>query len=243
MSDQARANLPHGFYSAVPQERVAALGRTTSELREVLMADLPSWPRMSPGSLNAWLVFLGASPGNSPGGPWNYDPLPSVGAAHGGISEYEDRKSFWKGIRGFARTIFPELSPKDAYAATMVRNLVCEQSATAPKGPRMHRAASQVMEPLGKLIRPRLIIALGEARKYTAPAFRKLPSVDKSDSGSLYTSNVREERKWFSLRGDWESGAPFLFVSPSGIHPSLFHVSREDTLEFLRQQSTVARSL
>ena len=119
------------------------------------MVGLPSWPVFSPGSLNAWLVFLGPSPGNSPGSSWNYDPLPSVGGAHGGVAEYVDRRGFWNGIRKFARTIFPELSPTDVYAATMVRNLDPEQSATGPTGGHMYPAAIQVTEVLGKLIRPR----------------------------------------------------------------------------------------
>ena len=62
-----RKTIPDGFYSAEPEARVAALGQASSDLREALMAGLPTWPTMSPGSLNAWLVFLGPSPGGSPG--------------------------------------------------------------------------------------------------------------------------------------------------------------------------------
>ena len=241
--DQSKVELPSGFYSAVPQERVAALGHATGDLRDVLMAGLPSWPKMSPGTLNAWLVFLGPSPGASPGDSWNYDPVPSVGVAHGGVAEYEDRNNFWKGIRLFARTIFTELSPADAYAATMVRNLDPKMSATAPTGKHMDTAALQVIDVLGKLIRPRLVIALGGARKHTDRAFRKLPGARDWDSGTLLTARKGLERGWFSLTANWESGDAFLYVSPKGIHPSRRHISREDTLDFLRQQSKVARSL
>ena len=239
---RSKGSVPPGFYSAVPQERVVALGHATSALRKVLMRG-HGWPTMSPGSLNAWLVFLGASPGDSPRLPWNYDPLPSVGVAHGGVAEYVDGKGFWNGIREYARTIFPELCPADAYAATMVRNLVPEQSATAPTGKRMPAAALQVAEVLGELIRPRLVIAIGSAREHTDRVFRKLPGAKEMDSGTLHTSKSCFTREWFSLTANWESGDAFLYVSPTGIHPSRRQLSREDTLDFLRRQSEVARAL
>ena len=235
--------LPLGFYNAQPQERVAALYQTTSNLRDNLMTGLPDWPIYSPGSLNAWLVFLGPSPGNSPGGLWNYDPLPSFGRAHGGVAEYRDRRGFWNGIREYARAIFPELSPANAYAATMVRNLDPKQSATAPTGGHMYPAAVQVTEILGRLVRPRLVIALGGARKHTDKAFQNVASINHMDSGTLYTAKKGNECRWFSLKGSWHTGEPFLYVSPTGIHPSLAHVSRQDSLRFLDQQSKVARSL
>ena len=241
-SGRSKGSVPPGFFSAVPQERVAALGHATSVLRKVLMTGY-SWPTMSPGSLNAWLIFLGASPGGSPRLPWNYDPLPSIGVAHGGVAEYVDGKGFWNGIREYARTIFPELYPADAYAATMVRNLVPEQSATAPTGKRVSAAALHATEVLGELIRPRLVIAIGSARKHTDRVFRKLPDAIEADSGILHTSKSRLTLEWFSLAASWESGDEFLYVSPKGIHPSRRQVSREDTLEFLCQQSEVARAL
>ncbi len=243
MSDQSKDDLPCGFYSAAPDRRVAALGHATSDLRDTLMTGLPDWPMFSPGSLNAWLVFVGPSPGNSPGNAWSYDPLPSTGGAHLGVAEYQDRRGFWNGVREYARTIFPELRPADAYAATMVRNLDPVQSATAPTGGHMYSAAIQVTEILGKLIRPRLVIALGGAREYTDPAFRRLPGIRDLDSGVLYTAKAGDERPWFALTGNWESGDAFLYVSPTGIHPSLRHVSRTDTLDFLRQQSETAQAL
>ena len=88
-------------------------------------------------------------------GDWYYDPLPSIGGPHGGVSEYVDGNDFWNGIREFACTVFPELCPTSAYAATMVRNLSPEQSATGPTGQHMSNAAVQVAEVLGQLIRPR----------------------------------------------------------------------------------------
>ena len=234
--------IPAGFYSAVPQERVTALSRTTNEHRASLMSGLPEWPMISPGSLNAWLVFLGPSPGNSPGGDWNYDPLPSIGGPHPGVAEYIDGKGFWNGIRKYACTVFPELPPTDAYAATMVRNLDEEQTPPIQRdGRKMYPAANQVVQVISKLIRPRLIISLGSAREFTNSAFEKIAS--EKDSGTLLTARTRQKREWFSLMGNWETGDAFLYVSASGIGPSMRQASLEDTLRLLRYQSKVARSL
>ena len=236
-------SIPSGLYSAVPEERVHALNHTTGEQRTTLMAGLPEWPIMSPGSLNAWLVFIGASPGNSPGDDWNYDPLPSIGGPHPGLSEYEDRNDFWNSTREYARTILPELRPCDAYAATMVRNLVEEQAANAPDGPHMYAAADQAVEVLDKLVRPSLVISLGKARKFTDRTFGKMTTTKHCDSGVLFSSIAANKHKWFSLTGRWETGEAFLYVSPVGIHPSRKQISRDNTLDFLRDQSKVARSL
>ena len=242
-SVRRKGNLPRGFYSEVPQKRVSALGRATSDLRDSLMTGLPNWPVKSPGSLNAWLAFLGPSPGGSPSGEWTYDARPSIGGAHPGVAEYRDRRGFWNGIREYARTIFPELQSADAYAATMVRNLDPKQSATAPTGRHMYTAAVQITGILGKLIRPRLVIALGGARPHTDRAFRELPSTTELDSGVLLTAKAGKECRWFSLSGRWESDEAFLYVSPTWIHPSRRHVSREDIRRFLCQQSETARAL
>ena len=235
-------SIPSGLYSAVPEERVHALNHTTSEQRTTLMTGVPEWPMMSPGSLNAWLVFIGASPGISPGGDWNYDPLPSIRGPHPGVSEYEDENDFWNRIREYARTILPELRPNDAYAATMVRNLDENQTPPIPRdGRKMYPAANQVVQVMSKLIRPRLVISLGSARKFTDSAFCQIAS--EKHSGTLFTARTGKRREWFSLMGNWESGDAFLYVSASGIEPSMRQVSLEDTLDFLHDQSRVARSL
>lgn len=236
-------NVPNGFYSPVPQERVVALRATTTEQRRTLL-DAFNWPIKSPGSLNAWLVFLGPSPGNSPSPiPWNYDPLPSIGRAHPGVSEYKDTQGYWDGIRKFARWIFPELAPHDAYAATMVRNLDPRHAAVSPRGAHMHFAASEAVNALNQVIRPVMVVALGGVRDYSDRAFTAWPGPQDSEAGSLFTSASRKERPWKTRTGRWSTGEAFLYVSASGIHPSLPHVSESDTRDFLVSQSQRARAL
>lgn len=236
--------LPPNLYSSIPSERAFALKKATVSLRDnILSENNINWPMYSPGTINAWLTFLGSSPGNSPGKPWVYDSKPAVGGAHLGVSEYQDVKGYWKGIRKFSRLIFPELSAADAYAQTMVRNLDPQQSAQGPRGNHMTLAAIEVVKILGLVNSPKLIIPLGSARTYCNHAFQKYAETQSYHSGVLYTSLASKERKWFSLVGTWPTGEKYLYVSTSGIHPSLFHVSKEDTFNFLDEQSKIAHSL
>ena len=141
------------------------------------------------------------------------------------------------------RRVISELRPADAYAATMVRNLDPQQSATAPSGRPMDLAAIQVVDVLDKLIRPQLLVTLGGARKSSDQAILENTNAVSFDTGVLYTAKRRDKRAWLSLAGNWTSGEPFLYLSPSGIHPSLRHISEAGSLGFLRQQSDVARGL
>jgi len=237
------AGLPDGLYSLNPLQRVVALGKVTEAQREHLLAGI-SWPIKSPGTLNAWLVFLGASPGNSPGtAQWDYDPRPTIGGAHPGLAEYRDTNGYWDAIRKFARWIFPELSPSGAYASTMVRNLDPSESATAPQGRQMHEAAQVALSDLNHAIRPVMIVALGGVRTYSDQAFARHPGAKLDDSGTLFTASSRKARPWKALRSRWSDGTPFLYVSASGIHPSLPHVSEPDTHAFLVRQAERARAL
>ncbi len=232
------AEFPSGFYSAEPRERVAALRGTTLELRRLLI-DGVNWPRYSPGTLNAWLVFLGASPGASPKGPWDYDPLPAVGGAHPGVAEYPGRMGYWDGIRLFARTILSDMTPSDAYMATMVRNLDDRQSAVGPRGSRMYQAARDVSDVLNRIVRPAMVVALGASAHIPTEYLPSGLALEPENSGCLRTALRGVERRWSSVLGFWSTGELFLYLAPSGIHPSLFHVSREDTLRFLSQQAHI----
>lgn len=235
--------IPKGFYSAEPAERVAALRKVTCEARDSILGSI-EWPVASPGTINSWLVFIGPSPGASPANQnWNYDPRPAFGGPHPGVAEYAEKKGFWAGIRNYTRAVFPELSTLDGYGQTMLRNLDTASSATAPKGAHMSYAAQAVFDVLEAVIRPRLIVSIGGARTYTDPSFQNSLKTKRHNSGVLLTALKGKECKWFSLSGRWATGEPFLYVSPSGIHPSIRHVSESDCMEFLCQQSLQAREL
>lgn len=107
----------------------------------------------------------------------------------------------------------------------------------------MRTAARQVVDVLDAVIKPVLIIALGGVRPYSDRAFGSLRGVRVVSRGVLHTSIKRQERPWSVSRGTWRSGHPFLYVSASGIHPSLPHVSQEATSQFLGELSHQALHL
>jgi hypothetical protein len=89
------------------------------------------WPRFWFGCLNSWLVFLGPSPGNSPGVPvnWERDQFPSLGRPNEHLRTYRDSQGFWDRIRSWTCSAFaqsgvfgPEMS-EAALAMTMVANV------------------------------------------------------------------------------------------------------------------------
>jgi hypothetical protein len=66
------------------------------------------WPRYWFWSLNAWLLYLGPSPGDSPGGPinWARDRYPNLGMANEHFRTYEDGSGFWRRLRAWTRAAF-----------------------------------------------------------------------------------------------------------------------------------------
>ncbi|MXX53178.1 MAG: hypothetical protein F4Z35_04365 [Dehalococcoidia bacterium] len=65
----------------------------------------------------------------------------------------------------------------------------------------MRGKADEVVRVLSMLVRPRLVVSMGGAREFTDRAFRKVPGIEKFDSGVLYTAEARQKRRWFSLTG------------------------------------------
>ena len=228
------------LYSDNPKQRVDSLSIITcKEKRRILNTIDHKWPKYSPGSINSWLVFLGSSPGVSPGEPWNYAHEPTRGKAHPGVSEYKDARGYWDGIRQFSKATFFDLSEEDAYSMTMVRNFDSTPSPSGPKGKHMLAAGKTAYEDLNKVVKPKLVIALGSVRKYADKLFGK----EEVRCGVLYTARKRRERKWTAKKGSWSTGETYLYVTISGVHPSLYHISKEDTLELMKEISNEAREL
>jgi len=231
------------MYSPNPKERYKEFLKISASQKRKLLSKIPPWPMYSPGTINAWLVFLGASPGDSPGEkPWDYDHNPTTNKPHPGVSEYKDSRGYWDGIRLYSEKIFYDLTPDQAYSLTMVRNFDPTQASVAPTGNNMKKAAKEVYQCFDTVIKPRLIIALGGVRNYSDPIFIG-KSEEEFSGGFLFTSNKRGKRKWSATRGTWSTSEKWLYVTASGIHPSLQHVSKEDILNFFSKISNMARAV
>jgi len=97
------------------------------------------WPKSCSGSINAWLIVVGASPGSSPTAR-NFksdsemrDYRPVIGLPHPRFG-YHDRPHYWDRVRGIAERFFSEFG-LDRYAALSLLhhvNLLSESSRTQP---------------------------------------------------------------------------------------------------------------
>ena len=90
------------LYSGSPVDRLAAARHLSARARRRLVERVEGWPGLSPGALNAWLLFVTTKP------PTWRDPLlawpegpPTLGEPHPGFL-YPDPVGFWTEVRRWA---------------------------------------------------------------------------------------------------------------------------------------------
>lgn len=68
-----------------------------SSLITEIRAAFPSWPKYWWGAINPWLVFIGPSPGNSPGAEvnWEIERWPALGEPQMHFAQYRGGAGFW----------------------------------------------------------------------------------------------------------------------------------------------------
>jgi hypothetical protein len=192
-------------------------------------ARFDGWPAYWFGSANAWLVFIGPSPGDSPSASpvnWKRDRLPTLGKPNEHLATYRDGRGFWPRMRAWVGNAFAGAGiftePGDAWAVTMVGNLASSAAGDASTIPadelrRGLRATSAAL----KLVQPRLVVPLhkrvtelllpllsGEGWIETARDRTDVPALNQRFT--LYKPN------WFELtRGDER-----MLVAEAPQHPS-----------------------
>lgn len=91
----------------------------------------PWWPRYWFGSVNAWLVFLGPSPGASGSRAinWERDQFPTLGRLNEHVRAFPDSQGFWDRLRewiaeGYGRGgVFKRKELEAALAMSMLGNV------------------------------------------------------------------------------------------------------------------------
>ena len=80
----------------------------TSDLDAKIRSIYKNWPKYWWGAANAWLVFVGPSPGNSKSKPinWVTEKYPSIGIPHPHYINRIDSTGFWPRLREWARNSF-----------------------------------------------------------------------------------------------------------------------------------------
>jgi hypothetical protein len=73
----------------------------TPDLEEKIRSIYKNWPKYWWGAANAWLVFVGPSPGNSKAKPinWKTERYPTIGTPHPHFINRVDSTRFWPRLR------------------------------------------------------------------------------------------------------------------------------------------------
>ena len=97
---------PGGLYANDPALRLDAARALRGRGRKRALARAGAWPADSPGSVNAWLLFVTSKPPTwrDPLHPWVERPL-TIGAPHEGFL-YPDPIGFWDEVRRWAVELF-----------------------------------------------------------------------------------------------------------------------------------------
>ncbi|HEY3324247.1 MAG TPA: hypothetical protein VGP72_27595 [Planctomycetota bacterium] len=216
------------LFSTLPAKRIAA-ARAANPAKCV---DLPApwrdsvrdWPMFSAGALNAWLLFVGVSPGDSTPGGVNLKTehwFPTLGVRHPHAGYFRDDAGFWNKVRALTTdTLSSSLPPgADPLELFMVANLADDLNA-APKDADVKRAVGSGVAHLKRtllLTQARLVCVM---KKALAPTLIETvsawgwPCVSEGvvDVGSKAHAEY------------WRVSAPYgsVFVTQTGQHPSLY---------------------
>ena len=126
-----------------------------------------TWPAFWTGVSNPWLMFLGPSPGNSPGKAQAAGGLraPTLGAPHPHVEGYIDSNGFWERIREWSHRSFALAgvfdAPTDSLSSVLVGNILATSAGDSRK-----LDASELrggIPPAAKIIRwlqPRLVVTM-----------------------------------------------------------------------------------
>lgn len=159
------------LYSNLPEERIQAADQYLNEeqIQDIISLKNHYWF----GAPNAWLVFLGISPGGSPPKGRecisNYESQISFSEASNHIEKFNDLKGetgFWGKIREYTKDIFPDLKDSEKYRAILAGNLLDEQAGDSKilinnnnQKDNITNGAKASME-ICKIVKPKLLICL-----------------------------------------------------------------------------------
>lgn len=102
--------MNNNLYSNILQERINAIKELNSNDETIFLKSVHAvWKEYWFGSPNAWIAFIGASPGNSPGGEYEKMQLPSFLKACDHFN-YDDKRGFWKTIKEYSEFIVDDIA-------------------------------------------------------------------------------------------------------------------------------------
>jgi hypothetical protein len=209
-------------YANDPVERLAGARDLNRRGRKALLERVPTdWPPYSPGSVNAWLLFVTTKP---PAWTddlvlWEERPL-TIGEAHEGFF-YPDPLGFWAEIRKWTLELLrphaPDWGVNEALSVTTLLHQADDPS-------RLQHAL--------ELCQPRTILFLDEPSwERSGVSVREVPHYinDPHREGQVY-------------EGFWAGRAGGATIGKAPQHPTMHNLYREeDMLAFLRSAPTSPR--
>lgn len=149
-----------------------------------------TWPAFWIGVSNPWLVFLGPSPGNSPGkmqttaGP----RAPTLGAPHPHVEDYVDSNGFWERIREWSHHSFALAgvfdSPTDSLSSVLVGNILATNAGDSRKLDASDlRAGTPPAAKIIQWLQPRLVVTMD--KRISKPLVEALVAEGMTISESL----------------------------------------------------------
>ena len=221
-------------FAADPRVRWEAAQRTLAGhgqgLREQIRVSFEGWPKYWWGVANAWLVFLGPSPGNSKAKPidWDRERWPTLGEPHEHFVSQVDSTGFWPRMRQWTVNAYALAGvfvddPEAAIGSTLLANVLDTREGDAGKidDASLVQAMPTTVAQLS-VVRPRLIVPM-EKRitrllldELTREGSRILSGPSKIPVPAL------NQRYPFYRPAGWEVMAPFgrLTIAESPQHPS-----------------------
>lgn len=172
------------IYDPNPRERLKSARAVAAQTESSV-----AWPPYWTGVSNAWLVFLGPSPGNSPGKVVAEGGIrtPTLGLPHPHVATYEDSNGFWPRIRQWTHQAF-SLSgvftePKDSLSLVLVGNILSANQGDAGKLP-LTELLSAIPGAAQALLRmqPRLVVTMD--KRISGPLVKSLVEAGMSQVNS-----------------------------------------------------------
>ena len=210
--------------------RARAVSRSTPDLEKDIRRRYKKWLPFWHGAANAWLVYLGPSPGNSPGRECG-DPfqLPVLGKPHPHLKCYSDARGFWNTLRewtlssfGTARLFRDE--PDAALGVTLNANVLPTPQGDASRIDQgeLDRAMPHVADILN-LVKPRLLVPLHKKVSKSLLAELKSRGAEVITGPNEIPVRARSQSYEFYKPKIWEmklSRGRNLLVAESPQHPS-----------------------
>ena len=189
-----------------------------------------SWPRYWWGSLNAWLLFLGPSPGNSAAKPidWEVEGYPSLGEPHIHFLTQQDSSGFWERMRQWVTNAFTlagvfENDLDAAIGSSLLGNVLSIRQGDAGKIDKsaLEHAISRVVSILAR-IRPRVVVPIHKTVSKLLIQEIERSGGEIVDGPSPTNVMAVAQRYEYYKPNSWSINMPFgkLLVAESPQHPS-----------------------